>query len=152
MAQLTKGMFGMGDYRLDSRPARELFGFNSGHITKQDLVHNGGWYNKVGEWLGWGDLSPLNLKRVAEVLEEGEMFITLGERDRTGSGCEDATPTYLAENARFVVTKGVVHHVDRYGWFTGKETAETLSGNLTCSVLSPNALAKMLGIEAPAQA
>ena len=149
MAQLTKGMFGMGYGRVDSRPARELFGFSSGHISKQDLIHNGGWYNKAGEWLGWGDLSPLNLKRLAEVLEEGEMFVVLYERDRAGNGCEDATTTFLAENAGYAVTKGVIHYIDRYECCG--ETMDIQHG-LTCQVLSPEAFAKMLGVETPAKA
>jgi hypothetical protein len=151
MAQLTKGMFGMGYGRVDSRPARELFGFSSGHISRQDLIHNGGWYNKAGEWLGWGDLSPLNLKRLAEVLEEGEIFVVLYERDRAGNGCEDATPTFLAENAGYVVTKDVVHYVDRYGDSKGEKTVD-MHYDLTCQVLSPEAFAKMLGVEIPAKA
>ena len=150
MAQLTRGMFGMGDVRVDARVARALFGFSSGHCSHQDLIHNGGWHNKAGEWLGWGDLSPADLRRVMEVLEEGEMFVVLYESDRPRvKGQPDATPTYLAEKAAYVVVKGDLYYVDRHGYSTGKETVDMLYG-ITAKVLAPETFAQMLGVTSAA--
>jgi hypothetical protein len=143
--QLTRGMFGMGDVRVDPHVSRAL----SGHCVTQDLIHNGGWHNKAGEWLGWGDLSPADLRRVMEVLEEGEMFVVLYESDRPRvQGQPDTTPAYLAEKAAYVVVKGDLYYVDRHGYSTGKETVDMLYG-LTAKVLTPEAFARMLGVEAP---
>ena len=146
MAQLTRGMFGLGDVRVDPRIALALFGFSSGHCAIDDLIHNGGWHNKAGEWLGWGDLSPADFRRLMEVLEEGEMFVILYEMDRPRvQGQPDTTPAYLAEKAGYVVVKGDLFYVDRHGYHTGKETVEKLYG-LTAKVITPEAFNKMLGV------
>lgn len=145
--QLTRGMFGMGDVRVDPRVARATFGFSSGHCTNPDFVHNGSWHNKVGEWLGWGDLSPADLRRVMDVLEEGEMFVVLyeGHRPRV-QGQPDTTPTYLAKKARHVVVKGDLYVVDHLGYYSDKEVVDYHNG-LIAKVLTPNGFAKMLGVE-----
>lgn len=149
MAQLTRGMFGMGDVRVDPRVARATFGFSSGHCTSPDFVHNGGWYNKTGEWLGWGDLSPADLRRLVEILEEGEMFVILYESHRPMvQGQPDTTPAYLAEKAVYVVVKGDLYYVDHRGDSADKETVDLLYG-LTAKVLTPEAFAEMLGVTAP---
>lgn len=137
MAQLTRGMFGMGDSRVDPRSARALFGFSSGHCATDDLIHNGGWHNKAGEWLGWGDLSPADLLRLMKVLEEGEMFVILYESDRPRvHGQPDTTPTYLAEKAAYVVVKGDLYYVDRDRRCSGKESVDMLYG-LTAKAITP---------------
>lgn len=147
--QLTRGMFGMGDARVDPRIARALFGFSSGHCTSPDLIHNGGWHNKAGEWLGWGDLSPKDLRHLMEILEEGEMFVVLYESDRPKvQGQPDTTPKYLATKAAYLVVKGDLYYVDHHGCNTGKETVDLLYG-VTAKVLTPEAFAGMLGVGAP---
>jgi len=40
----------------------EKFGICNGQMRSCDFVHNGGWYNKSGEKIGWGDLSPSDMK------------------------------------------------------------------------------------------
>lgn len=146
MAQLTRGMFGMGNVRVDTRPARALFGFSSGHCVTQNLIHNGGWHNKAGEWLGWGDLSPADLRRLMEVLDEGELFVILYESDRPRvQGVPDTTPMYLAENAAYAVVRGDLYYIDRYGLSAGKVSVDMLYG-ITAKVITPQAFAQMLGV------
>lgn len=53
----------------------------SSQMRSNDLVHNGGWYNREGQKLGWGDLSPRDLMYIAEVLKSDEILIVLGEHD-----------------------------------------------------------------------
>ena len=73
--RLTKGMFGH-----EFAPAQgALFGFRAGQMRSNDYVHNGGWYNKAGEKLGWGDLSEEDMVRLMQELEDGEFFIILPE-------------------------------------------------------------------------
>lgn len=54
-----------------------LFGLCGGQTRSDDMVHNGAWYNKAGEKMGRGDLSPEDFQRISRELEEGEMFIVL---------------------------------------------------------------------------
>src|ERR1700686_2213735 len=110
MPQLTKGMYG-DQFKRESR----LFGIACGQMRAAELVHNGGWYNKDGEKLGWGDLSLSDMDRIASELEEGELFVILGEQDSFWSfvyarglpniGLEETAPgkAYVADKARFIV-------------------------------------------------
>jgi hypothetical protein len=148
MIKLTRGMFGMGDDGVDPRPARALFGFSSGNCVRIDFVHNGGWYNKAGEWLGWGDLCPSDLERIAAVLDEGEMFVILRESDRPRTkGQPDMTPADLAKKAAYVVTNGRFHVVDHRGYYTRQEDVNF--HHLGAKVLTPEVFARMLGVEVP---
>ena len=76
MSQLTKGMYGH-----QFNPTDRTFGIACGQIRNRDMIHNGGWYNKAGEKLGWGDLSPDDFMRIRRELEDGELFIILYEQD-----------------------------------------------------------------------
>lgn len=121
MAQLTKGMYGSQFER-----ASRLFGLSCGQIRGKDFVHNGGWYNKQGEKLGWGDLNV----EIRRELEEGEMFIILGEQDSfwnfattpgllghnwgTKPTIEAPGVEYVAAKARFIITRDGYHFVDNY--------------------------------------
>lgn len=70
--RLEKGMYCGGS---------RLFGLQEGAMKTADFVHNGGWFNTKGEKLGWGDLSITDIQRIAECLQEGELFLILSERD-----------------------------------------------------------------------
>src|SRR3989344_7471741 len=131
MAQLTKGLYG---HQFEN--ASQLFGLRCGQIRGKDFVHNGGWYNRLGEKRGWGDLSTDDFFRIRRELEEGEMFIILGEQDsfwnfvtRPGligsmaqvkPDVEAPGVDYVAEKARFIITKPTeggfgMYLVDDYG-------------------------------------
>jgi len=75
VTRLVKGMYG------GFKDASDLFGIREGRCLSDDYCHNAGWYNKAGEKLGWGDLRLDDMQRIACNLEEGELFIILGEQD-----------------------------------------------------------------------
>jgi hypothetical protein len=124
----------------------------------RDFVHNNGWYNKVGEKLGWGDLSPEDFRKISLELEKGELFIILSESDSfwnfvTQPGIigsmaavkptEDAPGVdYVAEKARYIIQNGQLYSVDRYG-DSDKETLVTRDG-LTFKVLSREAVKALI--------
>lgn len=125
MAQLTKGMYGSQFER-----ASRLFGISCGQIRSKDFVHNGGWYNRQGEKLGWGDLAVEDFQKIRRGLEDGEMFIILGEHDSfwnfattpgllghnwgTKPDIEAPGIDYVAAKARFIITKDGYYFVDDY--------------------------------------
>jgi hypothetical protein len=120
MSRLTKGMYEDG-----SRDG--LFGLWLGQLRGDELVHNGGWYNRKGEKLGWGDLSARDLARIAMELKDGELFVILGEQDsywnfvkkndfvrgRTEVRPEVDAPGigYVAEKCRYIIAPGVLYFV-----------------------------------------
>ena len=72
--RLTTGLYGH-----EFRNASDLFGIRCGQMRADDTIHNGGWYNHLGQKLGWGDLSRDDLKRISQQLEPGEVFVVLPE-------------------------------------------------------------------------
>lgn len=109
-------------------PASRLFGISCGQMHADEVIHNGGWYNKDGEKLGWGDLDQEDIDRIAAGLNEEEIFIILGEQDsfwkfvtHTGpigsmsvASDDESAPgkTYVAEHARYFIEKGKVWRVE----------------------------------------
>jgi len=93
-------------------------------------VHNGGWYNKAGEKLGWGDLSVKDMKYICDSLNADELFIILGEQESfwdfvsdLGHSAQTATTRpeidapgvdYVAEHALYILAKGKLHVVAHY--------------------------------------
>jgi hypothetical protein len=73
-------------------------GINRGSLREKEFIHNGGWYDLAGKFLGWGDLSIEDLRKIAGILNEGEAFFVLKERDRSGMD-QDVPPTFLYEKA-----------------------------------------------------
>lgn len=157
MAQLTKGMFGS---QFDRRNANSFAGLGCGQMRGRDFIHNGGWYNKAGEKLGWGDLSPDDFKKISQELEEGELFIILYESDSfwkfvkhnpgiIGSMCtveptEEAPGVdFVSEKCAYVIASGQLYYVDRYG-DSDKETLVTRDG-LELKVLKREAVKALIG-------
>ena len=105
----------------------EVSGSNPLGSTQRNI---GGWYNKAGEKLGWGDLSIEDFERIYREIEEDEVFIILGESDsfwnfvtRPGllghnaavkPDVEAPGVDYVAAKARFIITKNGYHFVDDY--------------------------------------
>ncbi len=102
------------------------FGLRCGQIRSEFWLpaHNSGWYNCQGEKIGWGDLSSDDLKRIAEEIPQGELFIVLSEEysfgtfieenpGLTGSLCtaspDEQNPgvTFVAEKCHIIVSRGV---------------------------------------------
>ena len=55
-------------YTDGSYGAKGLFGLRCGQLRGKQVAHNGGWYNGLGEKIGWGDLSQDDLSRIASQL------------------------------------------------------------------------------------
>ena len=104
-----------------------MFGLRYGQLRDRgEFGHNAGWYNKQGEKLGYGDLSTGDLQKITAGLEEGELFITMGERESfwnfvtelrgwLGAHCKTSDKehnpgvAYVAEKAVYVIAKGKVY-------------------------------------------
>jgi hypothetical protein len=104
--------------------AANPFNIVSGQMRSYDFVHNGGWYNKKGQKLGWGDLSPDSFADIAQHLPADEVFIVLPESAShwdfvkftethmvVDATAENPGPTYCAEKASYFVHGGVVYKV-----------------------------------------
>lgn len=122
MSRLFLGLYGS-----EFEPTGNLFGLRCGQMRTRRVVHNGGWYNRNGEKLGWGDLSNEDLRQIATGLEGGEVFIVLPETESfwkfvkpafhgpTGSlstpTAEEAHPgkEYVSEHAILVVTRNQIY-------------------------------------------
>ena len=127
MKQLTQGMYG-GEF--ESKPDG-LFALRTGQMrSRNKFTHNSGWYNADGEKLGFGDLAVQDFVRIMEGLNEGELFVILGEHDsfwnfvtRLGwTGPEaQVRPTaeipgseYVAEHAMYIIAKGEVNQIREF--------------------------------------
>jgi len=74
--RLTKGLYGH-----EFQSASTLFGLCCGQMRSGagHSIHNGGWYNHLGEKIGWGDLSSTDLARISNELSSDEIFVVLPE-------------------------------------------------------------------------
>ena len=124
--KLTKGMFNHESVN------KRLMGLTCGQMrSKEDVAHNGGWYNKAGEKLGWGDLAHADIPKIQKELEEGELFIVLGEHESfwdfvdfnpgiIGAMChtkptaEAPGPDYVAEKCRWIFTRTAGYWINEY--------------------------------------
>jgi hypothetical protein len=74
------------------------------------VIQNGGWYNRFGEWIGWGDLSPDDFRNIAAGLIGDERFIVLRESDM----CDPISSFALVDACRFLIVRhrmfAVVHN------------------------------------------
>jgi hypothetical protein len=106
----------------------EKLGLRDGQCLSRDTFHNAGWYNRGGDKIGWGDLSPESIHNIAKNLEDDEVFIILPESasfwnfvNRPGpigaladvDRLSEKRPgmDYLIEHVRFVVTSGKWYQV-----------------------------------------
>lgn len=160
--QLTKGMYGTQFMATRGGP----FGLECGQMHGlRKITHNSGWYNKLGEKLGWGDLSADDFRRIAAELPEGELFIVLGEHDSfwnfvvrnpgiIGSMCA-TTPTveapgvqYVAEKCCYIIAAGKLYWVhDRPEYLEVKDGIATNEG-IAFTVI-PHDAAKQIIAEVP---
>jgi hypothetical protein len=118
--RLVKGLYGH-EFRNEST----LFGLRCGQMRADDIIHNGGWYNRQGEKLGWGDLSETDLYRIAAELEPGELFIVLPEgasywdfgvvgKPKANGDMQAPGVDYVANNASWVIEPGIATHVSAF--------------------------------------
>lgn len=116
--QLEMGAFGE-EWRLVEGP----FGLQTGQMRRDPkLAHNGGWYNIMGEKVGWGDLDAKDFERIKKELQAGETFIVLSEERSFWNFVEDpkmipgfsnSRPKalipgigYVATNSMYIVRNG----------------------------------------------
>ena len=92
------------------------------------MGHNAGWYNKLGEKLGWGDISIGDFQRICREIEGDELFITLSERDSfwelvvdLGASASTAVMSpsaeapgveYVAEKCHYIIGRDEIYHID----------------------------------------
>lgn len=119
MNRLTKGCFGH-QFKKANVPGFEFL--TCGQIrTHENFGHNAGWYNKDGEKIGWGDLDKRDVQKIQSALQDGELFITVGEHDSfwnfvtqfsgpVGSMCKTSKNEqepgidYVAEKSRYIIS------------------------------------------------
>jgi hypothetical protein len=75
---LTKKLYGS-----EFSPTKDApFGLRCGQMgSHRGLGHNAGWYNALGEKVGWGDFTAMNAERVMAEIPENELLILLSEED-----------------------------------------------------------------------
>lgn len=132
--RLIKGMYGS-----EFSNTGDLFGITCGQIRSQDMVHNGGWFNRSGEKLGWGDLSPDDFRCIRSGLQEDEVFLVLSERasfwdfvQRPGLLGRNAVvkpdeeapgADYVAEKCMYIITREKIYCVHDHGEVEEEETS-----------------------------
>ena len=88
--------FGLGSAQV--RP-----GCASGRFPCVKVMHNAGWYNAAGEFLGWGDLCECDLKRIARECEEPFFAV----REEAWRACNLPLDFYLAPGIAWVLEQAV---------------------------------------------
>lgn len=110
-----------------------VFGIRSGTIRPsftmkaRKVSHNGRWYNKQGEYLGWGDLDSADLKSILQGMPEDEVFYVLPESAMFGENLqgrdrENIGVGYCVEKFVFAIFNGRVHLVDQWNLHEAGDT------------------------------
>lgn len=99
--KLTQGMY--------SDINCKMFGIKYGQQSLNDVVRNAGWFNHLGEKLGMGDLSILDLDNIASDIPNDETFIILDESTSSWDMPKDLNRfnpgiDYLMQNAVWIVS------------------------------------------------
>lgn len=97
------------------------FGLCAGQCKIDEVIHNGFWFNSEGEYIGWGDLTSQNLRRISEEIGEGISFYILDEVDghphtineRIRRNGDFPGSIYVEQHAFMVITRGQIRFVDR---------------------------------------
>lgn len=125
MAELLKP----GVYGTETNPVEGPFGLRCAQLRDYPrLAHNGGWYNAAGQKIGWGDLGPEDIGRIAAEIPPGELFIILGEKESHWAFHRQAPlahamvniteqapgQDYVARHAHFIITAQNCYAVDEY--------------------------------------
>lgn len=107
---------------------KSILGLNDGQerVGFVPSTKRSNWYNELGEWVGWGDLTREDMQTIARLLEDGERFIVLHEWDSYRRFLRDIVPdpsrilrtennielAYIAEHAVFVIERGSIFRVE----------------------------------------
>jgi hypothetical protein len=101
-------------------------GLMVGRIRFRGITHNSGWYNGLGQKIGWGDLSGDDFKNIQAKLRPGELFVILPENEsywefvkhlpdsKMQIDAKEANPgvEYMVEHAYWLITPTTVYHKD----------------------------------------
>lgn len=103
------------------------FNIHNEQKRTRDFIHNGGWYDKTGKKIGFGDLDISDLKYIRDNLQEGEIFIILGESDsfwkfvsfegnfqKVSTKEKNPGIKYIREKAKWVIVPGKIYHYSKY--------------------------------------
>ncbi len=107
MTMLTKGIYGTALQPLDGP-----FGLRRGQRRVERFYHNAGWFNRTGEKLGWGDLSPDDIRKIMSELPEDEIFIIIAENSTPRDDVIDRQ--YVIKNASYIISPNRLVAVRQY--------------------------------------
>jgi len=121
------------------------FGLGDAQCVADSFVHNGRWFNRQGQLLGYGDLSKQNLSTIADELKDGELFLVMREFDFCidiknrkdtydwESLLANERQQYVYDYATFLVAPGKVYEM---GGFAQDGTTRTARGGLIIQHMS----------------
>jgi hypothetical protein len=88
------------------------YGLRNGQVRGTErVVHNGGWFNRQWQKIGWGDLAEDDFVKIAKAIPFGELFVVLSERTPI---LISITGDYCMENCSWLVEHGWAYQVDRH--------------------------------------
>jgi hypothetical protein len=91
------------------------------------LAHNGRWYNKSGESLGWGDICTCDLRRIADEMDPTDVFYILSEHDAYNVGINHSLE-FIQQQCRIAIHGGKVYEIARgHGEPKGEIVVEKLT-------------------------
>lgn len=138
MSQLTIDMFG-SEFVFDKKDVSKFADLKCGQFRRVDTVNSGGWFNKLGERLGWGDLDPTDFARIAQELEEGELFIILPERlIFLETPLLSVGTAFVCQHCTHVISRSAFYQVDHYLEPDSKTLVKI--GGLEFTVLTPESV------------
>ena len=90
----------------------------NGACFSREIVHNGGWYNQLGEEIGWGDMTMKSMDGLAEMLVGNDLIVVTSESGRCGFDHPDHRGhqmkyswDYLLEHVLWVLRDGRIYRV-----------------------------------------
>lgn len=87
-----------------------------GAIRGDDFLHNARWYDRSGQYLGWGDISREDLTQLAAQIPEGEEIRFVYEGDTWRKSASELTPEEVEKLHAWRVRKGIIEKVHRDTW------------------------------------
>lgn len=92
----------------------------NGAMRLDDFLHNARWYDRSGQYLGWGDISREDLIKLAAEMPEGEEIRFIYEGDTWWKSGGEITPDEVEKLHAWRVRRGTIEKVHREGWREAK--------------------------------
>lgn len=115
MTQLTKRLY----IDNDLFGKIHLFDIHNEQIRSKNLVQNAGWFNRLGERLGQGDLSNVDVKKIQCEIAAQEIFILISAED-TIPNVDFPGVDYVTKKARYIISKSALYLIDGYYFKEGR--------------------------------